>query len=166
MSITITVQGESIAEIYQKLGVGMAVFADTKELLEELRKRMRPQGLVVNIDQAEEPGADDEPSAAEVEDVASPKWPAATEAAPDKPKRGRPRKPTAAAAAPEKAAEPSEPAAAAPTRDDVITALNAFAAARGGQVAARKVMEETCGVARLVDIKPEDYAKLLARLTA
>jgi hypothetical protein len=157
MSITITVQGESIAEIYQKLGVGMAVFADTKELLEELRKRMRPQGLVVNIDQAEEPGADDD---AEQDEAP------ATEAAPDKPKRGRPRKPTAAAAEPEKAAEPSQPLAAAPTRDDVITALNAFAAARGGQVAARKVMEETCGVARLVDIKPEDYAKLLARLTA
>jgi uncharacterized membrane protein len=165
MSITITVQGESIAEIYQKLGVGMAVFADTKELLEELRKRMRPQGLVVNIDQAEEPANDDSaehPAAAELEEHAD----AAQEPAPDKPKRGRPRKPTAAAAAPEKAAEPSEPAASAPTRDDVITALNAFAAARGGQVAARKVMEETCGVARLVDIKPEDYAKLLARLTA
>jgi uncharacterized membrane protein len=162
MSITITVQGESIAEIYQKLGVGMAVFAETKELLEELRKRMRPQGLVVNIDQAEEPGADDD---AEQDEAP------ATEAAPDKPKRGRPRKPAAApdaapAAAPEKAAEPSKPLAAAPSRDDVITALNAFAAARGGQVAARKVMEETCGVARLVDIKPEDYAKLLARLTA
>jgi hypothetical protein len=163
MSITITVQGESIAEIYQKLGVGMATFAETKELLEELRKRMRPQGLVVNIDQAEEPAADDEQDEA-------PATAPATEAAPDKPKRGRPRKPAEPAAAPaaepEKAAEPSKPLAAAPTRDEVITALNAYSKARGGQVAARQVMEETCGVIRLIDIKPEDYAKLLARLTA
>jgi hypothetical protein len=165
MPISITVQGESVAEIYQKLGVGMAAFADTKELLEELRKRMRPQGLVVNIDQAEEPANDDDAEPDEAPATAT-----ETAPAPDKPKRGRPRKPTEPAAAPaaepEKAAEPSKPLAAAPTRDDVITALNAYSKARGGQVAARQVMEETCGVIRLIDIKPEDYAKLLARLTA
>jgi hypothetical protein len=170
MTITLTLVGESIADIFRQVGVDKNNLSTTEELIEELRRRMRPQGMVVNIDPAQEP-ADDEAAtvaelggvAAEVEDGAQPTWPDKPVA--DKPKRGRPRKETA----PEPAAEPAKGAngpAGAVTRDEVIAALNSYSAARGGQVAARQVMQETCGVARLVDIKPEDYPKLLARLTA
>jgi hypothetical protein len=50
------------------------------------------------------------------------------------------------------------------TRDRVIAALSAYSAAHGGQVAARQIMQEVCNVTRLVDVKPEDYAKLIAKL--
>ena len=53
-----------------------------------------------------------------------------------------------------------------PTRDEVIAALNAFAAPRGGQVAGRQKMKEIVGADRLQDVKPEDYAKLVAALQA
>jgi hypothetical protein len=161
MPITITVVGETIAECYRQIGTSGTNGATVEELVLELRSRLRPQGLVVNIDPAEEPADDD--VAAETEAVAE----AVEEAipatpAPDKPKRGRPR------IVRETAETPTEKAATTggPTRDEVIAALNAFAAARGGQVAARQAMQETCGVSRLVDVKAEDYGKLLARLKA
>lgn len=161
MSITITVSGDTIADCYRKIGIGMASAAANEELVEELRKRLRPQGLVVNIDPAEEPPDVEAETEAVAEAVAEaiPSTPHAS----DRPKRGRPKK--AAEPETELAAEITEPGPTV-TRDEVITALNAFAAARGGQLAARQAMQETCGVAKLVDVKPEDYGKLLARLRA
>jgi hypothetical protein len=53
-----------------------------------------------------------------------------------------------------------------PTREDVIAALNTYAAPRGGQVAGRQKMKEIVGADRLQDVKPEDYAKLVAGLQA
>lgn len=60
----------------------------------------------------------------------------------------------------------SAPTPTAPSRDEVIAALNAFATARGGQVAGRTKMQEVCGVTRLVDVKPEQFGKLLDALKA
>jgi hypothetical protein len=172
MTITLTLVGESIADIFRQVGVDKNNLSTTEELIEELRRRMRPQGLVVNIDPVQEPTGDETTStvaelgdvAIEIEDGAQATWP--DKPAADKPKRGRPRKPEIVATPATEPVKGANGPATAVTRDEVIAALNSYSAARGGQVAARQVMQETCGVARLVDVKIEDYPKLLARLTA
>ena len=159
MTISITVVGETIVDIYKSLGIADAkvTTASTEQLVDELRRRMRPQGMVVNIDPADEPEADAESQAGEETAHSE-----ATAPAPDKPKRGRPStKDKEKAAAAEKMN--GQPAATA-SRDDVIAALNAYAATHGGQVAGRQKMQDVCGTPKLQDIKPEDYGKLLAAL--
>jgi hypothetical protein len=176
MSISITVVGETIGEIYKNLGIAdtKVTTASTEELVEELRRRMRPQGMVVNIDPAQEPDDDDETgmevAAPEREPHLEPNPEPKPE--PDKPRRGRPVKVVAvdkgAASEANGKAPPEKPpvttVAGALSRDDVITALNAYAATHGGRVAGVSIMQEVCGVTRLQDIKAEDYGKLLAAL--
>jgi hypothetical protein len=60
--------------------------------------------------------------------------------------------------------EPEEPEET--PREQLIKALNDFATARGdaGQKAARTLMQAVCGATRLLEIKPEDYGKLLKAL--
>jgi hypothetical protein len=166
-AVVITLTGDNLGECIRSVsGLGLAT-TSTEQLVEELRRRLRPQGYAVNIDPAEN---------AVEEDTLDPKSNGSAgtaTAAPDKdkPKRGRPAKPKPTA---EQAATPSvepeteteaETETAEITRDQVIAALSAYAETHGGQVAARQVMQEVVKVTRLVDVKPEDYAKLVARLT-
>jgi hypothetical protein len=162
-AVVITLTGDNLGECIRSVsGLGLAT-TSTEQLVEELRRRLRPQGYAVNIDPAEN---------AVEEDALDPKsngGAGTATAAPDKdkPKRGRPAKPKPAT---EQAATPSvepetETETAEVTRDQVIAALSAYAETHGGQVAARQVMQEVAKVTRLVDVKPEDYAKLVARLT-
>jgi hypothetical protein len=160
MAITITLQGENLADCFkQMVGAGAAqapATASTEQLVEELRRRLRPQGLVVNIDPVPQPEERDEHDPkTNGGDTAAVQ---ATEA-PPKRKPGRPPKPTEQAAAPP--VEPGQPV----SRDELIVALNAYSEAHGGQVAGRQLMQEVTGATRLVDVKPADYGKLLARLT-
>jgi cell division septation protein DedD len=162
MSITITWTGENIGECIRAVsGVsGSMSTVSTEQLVEELRRRLRPQGLAVNIDPAEE---------AVATDALDPKangGAGTVTAAADKPKRGRPAKPKPAEPeTTEQAETPSVEPETTVTRERVIEALSAYSAAHGGQVAARDKMKEVTGKTRLVDIPPEDYAKLIARLT-
>jgi hypothetical protein len=55
-------------------------------------------------------------------------------------------------------------AADAPSREDVVAALKAFADANGGQPAAREVMKKITGQTRLVDVAASDYGKLVEAL--
>jgi hypothetical protein len=164
-AVVITLTGDNLGECIRSVsGLGLAT-TSTEQLVEELRRRLRPQGYAVNIDPAEN---------AVEEDALDPKsngGAGSATAAPDKdkPKRGRPAKPKPTG---EQAATPSvepetetETETAEITRDQVIAALSAYAETHGGQVAARQVMQEVVKVTRLVDVKPEDYAKLVARLT-
>jgi hypothetical protein len=158
--ITITLQGENLGECIRLVG-GMqksVATATSEELVEELRRRLRPQGLAVNIEAA---------APAVETDELDPKPTNGDAAAADKPKRGRPPKPKAEAAqeAQETAPQASRGNGAAVTREQVIEALGAYAKAHGGQVAARQVMQDVAGVTRLIDVKPEDYDKLVAKLT-
>ena len=156
--ITITVVGENLGEcVRQVVGTQGVASASTEMLVEELRRRLRPQGLAVNID----------PAAEAVEsDALDPKMNGdggVAITASDKPKRGRPKKVTEPEPEPE--TKQTETSTVEPvTRDRVIAALSAYSAAHGGQVAARQIMQEVCNVTRLVDVKPEDYAKLIAKL--
>jgi hypothetical protein len=84
-----------------------------------------------------------------------------------KPRRSRPPK-----AKEEPAPEPPE-TSKAPTRDDVIAALTAFSDALDpltgsprGQIKARQIMQTVTGMIRLIDVKPEDYPKLITALTS
>jgi hypothetical protein len=140
----------------------------TDALLEELRVRMRPEGLVVNIEPFEPlpTSPDATPPASAVEPAK---------------KRGRPPKDVAPAPPIDKPATavnvPEEPKKIEPSatsdamkmpatvgKDQVVAALNEYATARGGQVAAREVMSKTCGSTRLADIPPEKWGDLVAAL--
>jgi cell division septation protein DedD len=162
-AVVITLTGDNLGECIRSVsGLGLAT-TSTEQLVEELRRRLRPQGYAVNIDPAEN---------AVEEDALDPKSNGSAgtaAAAPDKPKRGRPAKPKPTT---EQAATPSvepetetETETAEVTREQVVAALSAYAETHGGQVAARQVMQEVAKVTRLVDVKPADYAKLVARLT-
>jgi hypothetical protein len=118
-------------------------FVPTETIVAVLRGRCRPLGLAVNID----PVAPLE--SAEAVSAAS---------APNKRGPEETNEPAPAQASTGPSAEPI------PTLDEVIAALNAYAAPRGGQLAGRQKMQEVCGVNRLQDIKPEDYGKLVAAL--
>jgi hypothetical protein len=168
MTITITVLGENLGECIRRMtGTSDAISAiSTEHLVEELRRRLRPQGLAVNIDPAAEAVERDELDPKAINGGAG-----VAQAAGDKPKRGRPAKPKPAL---EQAAAPSvepetetetETEAEPVTREQVIAALSAYSAAHGGQVAARDAMKEVTKKTRLVDVAPEDYPKLIARLS-
>lgn len=139
-------------------------------LLEALRGRMRPRGLVVQVEPFVTPGtaADAQPKA----QTTTRKKPAVDKAPP-------PPAPEPAATEPEKtvAAEPAKADAAViedtfddppeVTKADVISALNAYAAAKGGQPAARLKMAEVApGVTRLADFPPDKFGALVQALAA
>lgn len=175
MSVTLKI--EITAETGAAVNKALAEFAGgsspatvaTDMLIHELRERLWAKGLVLQFDPAKvtETAVDTpvplrtsrkpKPTTAEtvpaVEEKVEEAQPApAVDPAPiEEPKKMEPSTKTAEAMA-------------VPTRDEVIAALNAYAGPRGGQVAGRQKMQEVCGVARLQDIKPEDYPKLVAAL--
>jgi hypothetical protein len=156
--IQLTVNAETADQFFKSLAAigGKQTLAGigTEALLDELRDRMASQGHTVNIDPVAMPAGEPPQS--------------------ESPKRGpgRPRKPAEAKAEPEpEKPDPDQgmaipPRSTALSRDDVIAALNTYSASRGGQTAGRTKMQEVCGVTRLQDIKPEDYAKLIEALQA
>jgi hypothetical protein len=164
--ITLHIQAETAAEFFHDLasvgGKQTLAGINTEVLIDELRTRMANKGHVVNIDPIGE---------AVTGDVATPAAPrrgrppltAEEKAARDAAKAAEPAKGSEARAT---AAEAKIVANANVSRDDVIAALNAFSATRGGQTAGRQKMQEVCGVTRLQDIKPEDYGKLVDALRA
>jgi hypothetical protein len=146
MPLTITITGDTVTECY--------------DLLEEVTNRLKSRL-----------------------DVAAPVPPIKLKGAPELPaepkRRGRPPK-ARLEAVPQEEPETDEPEPEeeieeeieeetkvpekALTRQDIVDALNAYAATNGGMVAGRQVIQELCGVAKLAEVKETDYPKLYARL--
>lgn len=172
---TLTIEAATAEELRQKIadaqpkgGSPLAVFTP-EQLLEELRARMRPQGLVVNVVQFAEVEEEDKPA------------PEATASETDPPKTRKPREPKATAKpvdAPPLAVQPNTATAQAmaedkaaaesvgtPTREQMIRALDAYAKGAGGQAGARTLMTKHGGP-RLADIPTDKWAVLLTELSA
>lgn len=166
---------------------GRAVVARVADdvLLAELRHRMLEKGCSVSVDPIRATGGKDTSPDAEPSPVARTRKPrqatSATspqlETPADVPSADEIEPPTPAEDTSEQNSTPPEEKSTEPevaadepapevTRDQVIAALNSYAASRGGQVAGREKMKEVCGVARLVDIKPEQYYVLMKALAA
>jgi hypothetical protein len=155
--IEFTVQAKDVDECLRQLGQVVLAMISDEDVIREARNRARKQGLTVAVEMPEPPK--------EVEATGEP----------EKRRPGRPpkvNKEPEADAPKVVAADTGTPASegngkdAPDKRQQVIDALNAYAASHGGPVAGRQVMKDTCGVTRLVDCTEADYPRLLKALGA
>jgi hypothetical protein len=155
--IEFTVQAKDVDECLRQLGQVVLAMISDEDIIEEARRRAHKQGLMVAIDMPE----------------AKPAEPKDDDGEPAK-RRGRPPKvvadPVAKASMVVESVAPADPAREGNGKDtpdkrqQVIDALNAYAASHGGPVAGRQVMKDICGVTRLVDCTEADYPRLLKAL--
>jgi hypothetical protein len=162
--IEFTVQAKDVDECLRQLGQVVLAMISDEDIIREARNRAHKQGLTVAVEMAEQKGSDLPKVGAEQGNN--------IEAITEKRRPGRP---------PKAVADPAPKVVAADTetgpgqgngrdaqdkRQQVIDALNAYAASHGGPVAGRQVMKDTCGVTRLVDCTEADYPRLLKALGA
>lgn len=161
-----------ITDAQPKGGSPLAVFTD-EVLLTELRTRMRSQGLVVNVVRFVEEG--EETSG----EVLPPEHPAKAKPTTSATKRTRKEtqaeQPAAPATEPAPVQEPAKQimpetetakamAAAPASKEDVIKALDAHAAAHGGPARARTIMGKIGQGPRLADVPEDKWGELVAEL--
>ena len=179
--IEVTVQGKDLKECISKLGDAFLSMIPTETLVEEIRTRMKRQGLEVSFDAVTvtTPVTEkDDPETEEV--VATPQVVAIPQTSIEVPKRrGRPPK-YAYVDPPEMVTqEKVQPVVSKNAESDqesilktngtipegkIIEALNAYASTHGGPAAARSIMKTVCGATKLGDCKKDDYARLLEAL--
>jgi hypothetical protein len=163
--IEFTVQAKDVDECLRQLGQVVLAMISDEDIIREARNRAHKQGLTVAVEMPE----------------AKPAEPKDDDGEPAK-RRGRPPKIiadpvakasmivestvadtlTASGGFPAREGNGKEP----DKRQQVIDALNAYAASHGGPVAGRQVMKDVCGVTRLVDCTEADYPRLLEALGA
>lgn len=162
----------------QSASVSTLSSTPTDVLLTELRQRLASQGFTVRVVKT---GAEEETSVA-VQNTAQTETVPATEkkkpgrkpnaekaatVQPEPPKTVNPDSDTAKAMVEQTVANVAEAAAedAAPLSiEDVKSALNKYAEAHGGVVAARAVMKKSAGSEKLMDIPTAKYGELIEAL--
>lgn len=164
------------ADTVDQLNAHIANMAGVKpqtddELLAALRDRMRPKGLVVQVVPFESVEVKTEPVAEKTTRTRKPKPDPAKAGEQDPPPSNytgkEDPKPMAGDAAQQAAEEARQPRITAPTRADVIAALDRYSSQNpAGQVGARKIMEDTCGTIKLIDVKEAQYPALIEALAA
>lgn len=151
---------EKVTAAQPKGGSPLAVFTN-EVLLEELRARLRKDNLLVNV----QPFASETVSTCD----AAPQVAKPTSSATKRTKRETEEqaKPAAPQETPKtvqaETATAQAMAAPATSKADVVAALEAFAKAYGGQVAARQVMS-TFGSTKLADIAEDKWPALVSAL--